>query len=309
MTNVLVLMGGLSEEREVSLRSGAGVCDALNKNGYHVDTLDLSRDNLWKIKEINPNAVFIALHGKYGEDGTVQGFLDILGIPYTGSGAETSAICMNKGTTKKIFNYEGIPTADFEIVNKYNYRKNKPDLSKIIERLGLPLVVKAATQGSSIGVYIAKNIADLESYIEEAFAYDDEVVIEEFINGPQLTVAIVGNEEPQILPAIEITAANEFYDYEAKYTPGMCDHIIPARISDSVMKKVNEISEKVYTSFKCRGYVRVDFMLDEDENLYVLEINTIPGMTAMSLVPDAARAAGISYEELVDRIIKLALQK
>ncbi len=309
MINVLVLMGGLSEEREVSLRSGAGVYDGLKKAGYQAKTLDLNRDNLEKIKEISPDVVFIALHGKYGEDGTVQGYLDILGIPYTGSGVETSAICMNKGTTKKIFCYEGIPTADFVIITKYKYQKSQENLSDIVGKLGLPLVVKAATQGSSIGVYIVKTSEELQSAVEEAFQYDQEVVIEKFIEGPQLTVSIVGNEEPQILPIIEITAANEFYDYESKYTPGMCEHIIPARVSEAVNAKVIEISKKVYTSFKCRGYARVDFMIDKDENPYVLEINNIPGMTAMSLVPDAARAAGISYEELVDRIVCLALQK
>ncbi len=308
MINVLVLMGGLSEEREVSLRSGAGVYNALKKVGYQAKTLDLSRDNLDRIKEIGPDVVFLALHGKFGEDGTVQGYLDILGIPYTGSGVETSAICMNKGTTKKIFCYEGVPTADFVIINKYQYRRNQ-ELDQILKGLGLPVVVKAATQGSSIGVYIVKTESDLESAIEEAFKYDQEVVIEKFIEGPQLTVALLGNEEPQVLPVIEITAANEFYDYEAKYTPGMCEHIIPARVSESINDKVMEISKRVYTSFKCRGYARIDFMIDKDENPYVLEINTIPGMTAMSLVPDAGRAAGISYEELVDRIVCLALQK
>lgn len=308
MINVLVLMGGLSEEREVSLRSGAGVYNALKKVGYQAKTLDLSRDNLDRIKEIGPDVVFLALHGKFGEDGTVQGYLDILGIPYTGSGVETSAICMNKGTTKKIFCYEGVPTADFVIINKYQYRRNQ-ELDQILKGLGLPVVVKAATQGSSIGVYIVKTESDLESAIEEAFQYDQEVVIEKFIEGPQLTVALLGNEEPQVLPVIEITAANEFYDYEAKYTPGMCEHIIPARVSESINDKVMEISKRVYTSFKCRGYARIDFMIDKDENPYVLEINTIPGMTAMSLVPDAGRAAGISYEELVDRIVCLALQK
>jgi D-alanine-D-alanine ligase len=301
-------MGGLSEEREVSLRSGAGVYNALKKVGYQAKTLDLSRDNLDRIKEIGPDVVFLALHGKFGEDGTVQGYLDILGIPYTGSGVETSAICMNKGTTKKIFCYEGVPTADFVIINKYQYRRNQ-ELDQILKGLGLPVVVKAATQGSSIGVYIVKTESDLESAIEEAFKYDQEVVIEKFIEGPQLTVALLGNEEPQVLPVIEITAANEFYDYEAKYTPGMCEHIIPARVSESINDKVMEISKRVYTSFKCRGYARIDFMIDKDENPYVLEINTIPGMTAMSLVPDAGRAAGISYEELVDRIVCLALQK
>ncbi|KUG04388.1 d-alanine--d-alanine ligase [hydrocarbon metagenome] len=309
MINVLVLMGGLSEEREVSLRSGAGVYDALKKVGYQAKTLDLSRENLGKIKDISPDVVFIALHGKYGEDGTVQGYLDILGIPYTGSGVETSAICINKGTTKKIFAYEGIPTADFVIITQYEYRKKQLDLTKTVSKLGLPLVVKAATQGSSIGVYIVKTPDELKSAIEEAFKYDQEVVIEKFIEGPQLTVAIIGNEEPQVLPIIEITAANEFYDYEAKYTPGMCEHIIPARVSESVHDKVIEISKKVYTGFRCRGYARIDFMIDKDENPYVLEINTIPGMTSMSLVPDAARAAGIKYEELVDKIVCLALRK
>jgi len=302
-------MGGLSEEREVSLRSGAGVYDALKKSGYQVKALDMNRDNLWKIKEMNPDVVFIALHGKYGEDGTVQGYLDILGIPYTGSGAETSAICMNKVTTKKIFGYEGIPTADFLIIKKHEYDRERLDSAGIAARLGLPLVVKAPTQGSSIGIYIVRQEADIAGFIEQAFVYDDEILLEKFIEGPQLTVTVIGNESPQVLPIIEITAANEFYDYESKYTPGKCEHIIPARISSALSQKVTEISENVYTTFKCRGYARVDFMIDTDENPYVLEINTIPGMTAMSLVPDAARAGGIEYTDLCDRIVKLALQK
>lgn len=309
MISVLVLMGGLSEEREVSLRSGAGVYDALKKSGYQVKTLDMNRDNLWKIKEMKPDVVFIALHGKYGEDGTVQGYLDILGIPYTGSGAETSAICMNKVTAKKIFCYEGIPTADFMIINKYDYKREHLDTAGIASRLGLPLVIKVPTQGSSIGVYITRKESDIAPFIEQAFAYDDQILLEKFIEGPQLTVTVLGNESPQVLPIIEITAANEFYDYEAKYTPGKCEHIIPARISPELSQKVNEISENVYKTFKCRGYARVDFMIDENGNPYVLEINTIPGMTAMSLVPDAARAAGINYTDLCDRIVKLAMQK
>jgi D-alanine-D-alanine ligase len=309
MYNVLVLMGGLSEEREVSLRSGYGVYNAMQRLGYKVNYLDLNRDNLESIREINPDVVFIALHGKYGEDGTVQGYLDILGIPYTGAGVECSAICMNKGTTKKLFRFEGIPTADFIIVNKHQYQKSQLDYAQIINQLGLPLVVKPATQGSSIGVYIVKDQEQLAPSIKEAFIYDDEVVIEKFIDGRQLTVSIVGNHELLVLPIIEITAANEFYDYESKYTPGMCEHIIPARISESLRAKVTEISEKAYTAMKCRGYARVDFMVDQDDNPYVLEINTIPGMTEMSLVPDAARAAGISYDELVDKIVRLALDK
>lgn len=303
-------MGGTSEEREVSLRSGKAVAEALVEAGYIVDTLDFNKDSMESIKVINPDVVFITLHGKNGEDGSIQGYLDIQGIPYTGSGLTASAIGMNKILTKKMLNFDHIPTSDFIIIDKKDFISNTDNVvANIVERLGLPVVIKAPTQGSSIGTYIIKNRNEIAKAINEAFVYDNEVLAERYIDGIEVTASLIGNENPQVLPLIEITSENEFYDYESKYTPGMCHHIIPARIDDMVERQINYLSTKVYKLLGCRGFARVDFMIDKDNNPYVLEINTIPGMTDMSLVPDAARAVGISYVELCDKIVKLALEE
>ncbi|MGE5389837.1 MAG: D-alanine--D-alanine ligase [Deltaproteobacteria bacterium] len=308
MKKVLVLMGGLSEEREVSLKSGQGVYDALLEKGYEAVTLDLSRDNLGQIGEIAPDVVFIALHGRYGEDGTVQGLLDILGIPYTGSGVAASAICMDKIITKKLLIYEGYPTADFTILNRSTFKDSQEAVNDLLDRYGLPVVVKAATQGSSIGTYIIKERDALLDSIKQAFEFCPQVLVERFIDGDLLTVAVLGNENPRVLPVIEIVSKNDFYDYESKYTPGMCEHIIPARISKEVNDKVEAIAAGCYMALGCRGTARIDFIVDREGNPFILEVNTIPGMTGMSLVPDAARAVGISYAELVDILVKLALE-
>lgn len=302
-------MGGASSEREVSFRSGQAVLEALVKLGYEVEGLDPQPQALARIREMNPDLVYIALHGKYGEDGTVQGYLDLLGIPYTGSGVAASAICMNKVLTKKLLSYEGLPTADFVAFYKNSFNPDAMVMKNLIAQLGLPLVIKAATQGSSIGTYIIKEADKIAESIQQAFSYDPEVLVEKFIQGLQVTVTVVGNDKLRILPVIEITAENEFYDYEAKYTPGMSTHIIPARISDSLRQKVQTISEAAYRATGCQGLARVDLMIDQRENPYILELNTIPGMTGTSLVPDAARAVGISFEELVDEQVKLALEK
>ena len=309
MNRVLVLMGGTSEEREISLQSGVNVCTALQKKGYQVESLDLNKDTLNRIADIAPDAVFIALHGKKGEDGTVQGYLDLLGIPYTGSGATSSAICMNKIITKKLLSYEGLPTPDFIIMKKNTFDRACFVVRSMVQKFGLPMVVKAATQGSSIGTYIVKKEGEILPAIEAAFQYDDDVLVEKYIEGTLLTASLLGNDNPCVLPIIEITSSNEFYDYESKYTPGMCEHIVPARISLELQDKITRISEEAYKSLACKGFARIDFMLDRQGQPYILEINTIPGLTNMSLVPDAARAVGISYEDLIKRLLELAMEK
>jgi D-alanine-D-alanine ligase len=309
LNRVLVLMGGTSEEREISLQSGANVCAALEKKGYQVESLDLNKDNLNQIADIAPDVVFIALHGKNGEDGTVQGHLDLLGIPYTGSGVTSSAICMNKILTKKLLSYEGLPTPDFIIMKKNTFDRACFVVRSMVKKFGLPMVVKAATQGSSIGTYIIKKEEEILPAIEAAFQYDDEVLVEQYIDGILLTASVLGNDNPCVLPIIEITSSNEFYDYESKYTPGMCEHIVPARISQELQDKICRVSEEAYKSLSCKGFARIDFMVDRQGQPYILEINTIPGLTDMSLVPDAARAVGISYEDLLERLLELALEK
>lgn len=305
---ILVLMGGISEEREVSLRSGKAVWDALLALNYDAQAIDFNSSTIKDIIDYNPDLVFIALHGKHGEDGTVQGLLESLQIPYTGSGVATSAICIDKVLSKRIFDSEGISTAAFRIIDRQEL--NAPDALRdhLISAIGLPMVVKAATQGSSIGTYIIKAENAILPAVENAFRYSRDVLVEKFIDGQEVTVAVIGNNDPQVLPLIEITSANEFYDYESKYTEGMCEHIIPARIGEQGVAQITRISKQVYKLMGCQGFARIDFMLDKNIQPYVLEVNTIPGMTEMSLVPDAARAAGINFNELVEIIVKLAFE-
>lgn len=306
---ILVLMGGYSEEREVSLRSGAAVLKALHTLGYVAEALDLKGSPVQGIVDYKPDLVFVALHGKDGEDGTVQGLLEILGIPYTGSGVASSAIGINKVLTKKMLIYEGIPTAPFAILKKHAYLAPEIETQALLANIGLPMVIKAATQGSSIGTYIVREANGILTALEAAFTYDPEVLVEKFIDGTEVTSTVIGNEEPEVLPLIEITSANEFYDFESKYTPGMCSHIIPARVAQPIQDQIAELSKRVYKALDCRGYARIDYIIDKNGQPFVLEINTIPGMTEMSLVPDAARAAGISFEELVERIVRLGMAK
>lgn len=306
---VLVLMGGTSAEREVSLKSGNAVLKALLNKGYQADGWDFNPDTLDEIKKYKPDVVFIALHGKPGEDGTVQGLLDLWKIPYTGSGLASSAVCIDKILTKKYLTLEGIPTAPYVIISRNDYQRDPQGTCiNLVSELGVPLVIKPPTQGSSIGTVIVREEAEISPALEQAFHYDNDVLAEKYIHGTEVTAAILGNQDIEVLPIIEITSVNEFYDYDSKYTQGKCEHIIPARLSEEVQQKVVQIAADAYRLLKCRGFGRVDFRIDESGNPFVLEVNTIPGMTEMSLVPDAARAANISFEELVDRIVKLALE-
>lgn len=306
---VLVLMGGYSEERDVSLRSGTAVLKALQSLDYEAEGMDLKDLPIQNIVDFNPDLVFIALHGKDGEDGTVQGLLEILNIRYTGSGVAASAIGIDKILTKKILSYEGIPTPPFTILNRNTFTASPRELAELIGKIGVPMVIKASTQGSSIGVYIVHKEEGVAGALEAAFAFDHNVLVEQFLDGIEVTSTVMGNEyDTEALPLIEITSENEFYDFESKYTPGMCSHIIPARVDEDVQAKVARLSQQVFKNIGCRGVARVDFIIDRNNNPFVLEINTIPGMTEMSLVPDAARAKGISFEQLVDKIVRLGLE-
>lgn len=308
---VLVLCGGKSKEREVSLRSGQAVADALAAKGFIVSMLDVNEEVITSIQKLAPDVVFLALHGKYGEDGTIQGLLDILKIPYTGSGVLTSAICINKAMTKRILDYENLPTAPFLIFDLvHSPGLTVESIAAAVEaKLGIPVVVKPSTQGSSIGTTIVKNHEALHEGIRSALQFDHELVVEKFVEGTEVTASLLGNENPVALPLIEIVAENEFYDYEAKYTPGMSHHLIPARISERAREKVMDLAVQTYKLFNCQGFSRVDFIVDADDNPYILEVNTIPGMTALSLFPDAARAAGMSFEDLCARLVELAFAK
>lgn len=306
---VLVLMGGISTEREISLKSGTAVAKALGEAGYEVETLDINQNNVSEIAKINPDVVYIALHGKYGEDGCIQGMLEWMGIPYTGPGVSASAICMDKALTKKVLVQSGIPTPKSLEYTKAECTDVDGIKKELVEKLGIPVVLKSPCQGSSIGVVIVRDEASVAEAIEEVFKYGDIMLAEQFVSGVELSVPVVGNENPVVYPIIEIVPTSEFYDFESKYVPGMSEHIIPARISEKAAANVNKYAKEAYEKTGCRGVSRIDFIVDENDNPYVIEINTVPGMTATSLVPDSARYLGIEFPQLVDKIVKLALHK
>ncbi|MCL6558790.1 MAG: D-alanine--D-alanine ligase [Firmicutes bacterium] len=306
-----VLMGGRSAEREVSLRTGEAIYSALQAKGYPAVKIDVGPDVVERIKEEKIDLAFIALHGKFGEDGTIQGLLEILDIPYTGPGVLASALAINKIATKKMIIFEGLPTPLFMLVERKNAVAAglTATAERIEKEMGLPLVVKAPTQGSTIGISFVHKKEQLVPALELSFKYDDVALIEQYIEGVEVTSSIMGNDEPTVLPLIEIVSATGVYDYESKYTPGMSDHIIPPRISKESQVQVQYLAVRTYKALGCRGLSRIDFIIDREGRPYILEVNTIPGMTATSLFPDAARAAGIEFPDLIDRLVKLALDK
>ena len=307
MKKIVVVMGGPSTEAEVSRRSGKAILHALLEKGYQAEALELDPPNFpQQIKASGADFVFNALHGKYGEDGIIQGTLDMMGIPYTSSGVMAAAVTMDKVATKRFFMAEGIPPPRAHTYFRFEYSKRNL-AQEIIEEFGVPVVVKASSQGSSIGVVIVEQPEELEAALEEAFKYDHEILVEEFIKGRELTVAVWGNEEHQeALPIIEITTVTGRYDYEAKYKAGASAHIIPAPLPAEVSKAVEDIAIRAFAVCGCVGMARVDFMLDELNEPYAIEINTVPGMTETSLVPDAGRAAGIQFPDLCAKILAMA---
>ncbi|MBC7962241.1 MAG: D-alanine--D-alanine ligase [Steroidobacteraceae bacterium] len=295
---VAVLMGGLSAERDVSLNSGAAVQRALLAQGFNAIAIDVGRDLAEVLKRESIEAAFIALHGRYGEDGCVQGLLELLRIPYTGSGVLASALAMHKLYSKQVFAANGILTAPFRC-----FRRGEPVRLPEVP-FGLPLVVKPVQEGSSVGISIVREESRLAAALELAFRHDDEILIEQYIKGQEVQVGII-DDCP--VGAIEIVPKNEFYDFEAKYTAGMAEHIFPARLGPELYEKVLQIGLTAHRALGCRGYSRVDLLVTPAGECYVLEVNTLPGMTALSLLPEiAAKGAGLSFEELVVRIITSA---
>ena len=305
----MVVCGGFSTERDVSLRSGNAVFAALQRKGYlNAHLFDLRQDNMNEIISDKPDIAFLALHGKGGEDGCIQGMLELAGIPYTGPGVAASAVCMNKILTKRVLENAGLPTAKFKV-----YRKDECDnmdevCNTLVAEVGIPMVVKSPCQGSSIGVVMVKRAEELQDAIAEVFKYGDYLLAEQFVDGVEITLPILGNTELTALPVIEITSEREFYDYTAKYTSGLCHHIIPACIDATTEKEVIEIGKRAYRVLDCCGLSRIDFIVDKVNGPMIIEVNTLPGMTDMSLFPDAARYVGISYEELVELILKYGLE-
>ena len=291
-------MGGLSAEREVSLKSGAAVHKALLSQGYDAIAIDVRRDLAAILVREKIELAFIALHGRYGEDGCVQGLLELMQIPYTGSGVLASALAMHKLFSKQTFAACGILTAPFR-----DFRRGEK-IQPADLPFGLPLVVKPVQEGSSVGVSIVNRESDLERALQFAFRHDDTILVEQFIKGQEVQVGILDNRP---IGAIEIVPKNAFYDYEAKYTDGMAEHIFPARLKPALYQKALEVGLAAHLSLGCSGYSRVDLLVTATGDCYVLEVNTLPGMTSLSLLPEiAAKGAGMSFEALVRRIIESA---
>ncbi|MTI82478.1 MAG: D-alanine--D-alanine ligase [Firmicutes bacterium] len=306
-----ILMGGRSAEREVSLRTGEAIYQALVSSGFTTEKIDVGFDIAEQLKEKEIELAFIALHGRFGEDGTIQGLLEMLDIPYTGSGVLASALAIDKIATKKILSHEGLPTPVFSVIEKKRYQKEGQEkiTGQILAKQKLPLVVKAPTQGSSIGTSFVRDIEELKPALEEAFKFDPVALVEDMVEGTEVTASVLGNEDPVALPLIEIYSASGVYDYEAKYTVGLSDHIMPPRIPDKQQEAIKEMAVKTFKALGCRGLARVDFIVDSHGESTILEVNTIPGMTETSLYPDAARAAGISFEDLTAKLVNLAMER
>ncbi|HEY7395849.1 MAG TPA: D-alanine--D-alanine ligase [Gemmatimonadaceae bacterium] len=328
---IAVLMGGTSAERDVSLASGIRITEALRSLGHEVVAVDTVAGVLPPAEEqrllaggvvkteppdskalVRMNAamqgtlkslpkadvLFLALHGGQGEDGTLQALLDLTGVPYTGSGHLASALAMDKDLSKHLFRAAGVPTPDWLMA--------PVTVDEVRSTLGFPVIVKPSKQGSTVGLSIVKRPEELQPAIDAAFVHDDEVMVEQFIAGRELTVGILGDVA---LPVGEIIAKHEIYDYECKYTPGMAVEEFPAKLSDEETRKVQDLARRAFVALKLRGYARIDFRMAADGSFYCLEANTLPGMTQTSLIPQAAAAAGISFTELCNRIVQLALEQ
>lgn len=295
-----VLLGGLSAEREVSLRSGKAVFKALKSMGYPVVAIDAKGDFYAKLKKQKIEQVFIALHGGHGENGAVQGMLEIMGIPYTGSGVLASALAMDKVASKKIFLYHQIPVPAFSIVERSAVSSQLSAKDTLRGSLKLPVVVKPATEGSSVGVEIVKDNKAFQTALKKAFGYGKTVLIEEYIRGQEVQIAIL---EDKVLGGVEVRPSDEFYSYKAKYTAGLTQYIFPPQLDKKTYKKAEKAALAAHQALGCSGATRVDLIIDRNNNPYVLEVNTIPGMTETSLLPKIAKNAGLEFPELIRRIL------
>jgi D-alanine-D-alanine ligase len=304
---VALLAGGRSGEREVSLRGAEGVISALDLSKYDISRYDPATDMV-KLAIDAPaiDVVFILLHGLFGEDGTVQGFLDLLGLPYQGSGVLGSALAMDKDIAKTLYKVRGLPVPDWAMLTPAAANTPGP----LIQKLGLPLVVKPVRQGSSLGMSIAHSEDELAAGIRLAFEYDSEVMAECFVEGREITVGVIGNDSLTPLPLVEIIPGSEhpFFDYQAKYQPGATREICPAVFPDEITRKAQSYALTAHRALKLRGYSRTDMIVDKADNIWVLETNTIPGMTPTSLLPQAAAAAGLPFGQLLNKLIELAME-
>jgi len=303
---VAVLRGGKSAERDVSLRSGAQVAKALRGRGHEVTEVDLDAEAWDTLRDGGFECVFNALHGRFGEDGTVQGMLELLGLPYTGSGVLASALCMDKARSGRILAAIGLHVPEFEEM-EIKEGVAAEVVERLVARFGLPLVVKPVREGSTIGLTIARDVDEVASGLVLAGRYDRRVLVQRFATGIEVTIGVLATPELQVLPTLEIVSENPVYDYDAKYTAGKSHHIIPARIPEAARASASDAAARAFRELGCSGMARVDIIVDASGAPWLLEVNTVPGLTELSLLPDAARAAGIPFDELCQRLVDHAV--
>jgi D-alanine-D-alanine ligase len=305
--HIALIAGGVSGEREVSLNGAAGVEKVLDPEKFMVRRYDPASD-LAKIAAdaAEIDFAFILLHGLFGEDGTMQGFLDLLGVPYQGSGVLGSAIAMDKQLAKELYALNDLPVADSQILTS----RDKIESQELVRRFSLPVVIKPVHEGSSLGLSLAKSEDELLAGIQRALHHDSHVMVEKYIKGRELTVGVLGNDKLEALPVIEIVPGKDFafFDYDAKYKPGASEEICPARISEDIAQKAQQYAVTAHKALRLRGYSRTDMILAEDGSLSLLETNTIPGMTSTSLMPQAAAAHGLPFPQFLERLIELGLE-
>ncbi len=311
-SKIAVLMGGHSLERDISFQSGKRVAAAVKKLGYRVASLDVDEHIVTHLKKEQPDLCFIALHGRFGEDGAIQGLLEIMGLPYTGSGILASVLGMDKSLSKDFFLKESMPTPDFVALSTGAVKElgAATVIQDIIARLGLPLVVKPSNQGSAQGINFVKKEDDMTSALLGAFSFSDKVILERYVKGMEVAVSVLGDERAHALPPVEIAPKKNHFDFEAMYTMGATEYYIPARLPADKVKAIQKVAVAAHKAVGCRDFSRVDFIVEAKTGIpYVLELNTIPGLTETSLFPMAAAEAGIDFVDLIDRIVKAALSR
>jgi len=317
-----VLMGGISSERDVSIRSGLAIYQGLQELGYNSALVDVGRDIVNVLKKEKVKVAFLALHGGLGENGAVQGMLEVLGIPYTGSGILASALAMDKEASKKIFSYHGLNVSPFMIIRRESSKKRGSKGKAKVEEaemegvfsfpdfpmpeFDLPWVVKPASEGSSIGVNIIKEASGLMPCLEQTFSYGRRVIVEKFVKGKELHIGMLGE---RAIGGVEVRPSQEFYNYEAKYTSGLTEYILPPEVDGDAYEMAKKMALKAHLALGCSGASRVDFILDENNTAYILEVNTLPGMTTTSLLPKIAKHEGITFNDLIEEMIRLAVKE
>ncbi len=301
-----ILMGGPSAEREISLKSAKSVIDALTQDGLNVCPIDITTDDIEEnkklIKSLKVDCCFIALHGRFGEDGTIQAILDSLNIPYTCSDSKASKLAMDKVSSHEIFSKAGLKIPGYSVILKKDFEKGQ----EVVISFNLPWVIKPAMQGSSIGLSIIEDKKNLKEALNQAFKYDEKVIIEQYIKGRELTVGVL---DEQALAVIEIVTKNKFFDFQAKYQTGFTEYIVPAKLDAAIVQECQKMAIKAHNSLGCSGCSRVDMLLTENNEIFILELNNIPGLTNMSLLPKAARVCGIDFTQLCLVLLKLAYEK